>query len=100
MFTQSPVKIWRNQKKIVDILGKTGKVVSFTVIRVPPAGFEDQAPYPVVICAVNGHRVVGQLVDCKAEDLKLGMKVRATLRRVKNPGKEGIIPYGIKFKPL
>jgi len=45
----SPVKIWRNQKKTASLIGKTGKIVSWTVIRVPPADFTDQAPYPVVL---------------------------------------------------
>ena len=60
----SPVKIWRNQKKIASLLGKTGKIVSWTTIRTPPAGFAEQAQYPVVLVELdNKDRVMAQLVD-------------------------------------
>lgn len=96
----SPVKIWRNQKKIRSILGLTGKIISFTRIFVPPSGFESQAPYVVVIASLENKRnFTGQLVDFEEKNLKIGQKVTAVLRRTKDPGEEGIIPYGVKFKP-
>lgn len=100
MITQSPVKIWRNQKKIAKSLGKIGVVESFTYIRVPPVGFEAQAPYPVVLVSIDREKLIGQLVDYEINQLKTGQKVKAVLRRIKESGKEGVIPYGIKFKPL
>lgn len=96
----SPVKIWRNQTKIRSLLGKVGHVVSVTTVRVPPSGFEDQAPYSVVLVQLEDRCVVGQLVDCDESHLHIGQQVEAILRRVKTPGKEGIIPYGVKFRPL
>ncbi|MBI4137077.1 OB-fold domain-containing protein [Candidatus Roizmanbacteria bacterium] len=96
----SPVKIWRNQSKIRSLLGKRGTIVSFTTVRVPPAGFEDQAPYSVILVQLDEQCVVGQLVDYDAKHLRIGQAVVAVLRRVKTPGKEGIIPYGVKFRPL
>jgi len=35
-----------------------------------------------------------------AEQIKIGQKVRTVVRRMKEDTKEGIIPYGIKFKPI
>ena len=96
----SPVKIWRNQPKIRSLLGKTGDIVSFTTVRVPPSGFEDQAPYSVILVQLDDQCVVGQLVDYDEKHLHLGQRVVTILRRVKTPGKEGIIPYGVKFKPV
>jgi len=97
----SPVKIWRHQKKIASLLGKEGKIISFTFVRVPPQGYEKEAPYPVVLVELeNGKRLVGQLVDWQEKDLILGRRVKAVYRRVKQPDSEGIIPYGIKFAPL
>src|SRR3989344_7475130 len=97
----SPVKIWRNQKKIRDLLNKQGKIVSFTKVFVPPKGFESQAPYVVVIAELdNGTRVIAQLIDWQDINIKIGKKVITILRKTKDPGKEGIIPYGIKFKPI
>ncbi len=104
---QSPVKVWRNQKKTAGLVGKTGKIVSWTVVRVPPAGFSDQAPYPVVVVELEGgKRIMAQLVDPSTgsgqvgmEDL-MGLKVITVVRRVVQPSTEGVIPYGIKVKPL
>lgn len=100
---QSPVKLWRNQKKIASLVGKTGKIVAFTLIRVPPAGFSDQAPYPVVVVALDeglqGKRITAQLVDWQPEHLAAGQQVVTVVRRVIHPNTEGVIPYGIKVKP-
>lgn len=97
----SPVKIWRNQKKVQLLLRQTGEVVSFTKISVPPAGFESQAPYVVVVVKLrSGRNYTAQLVDWHEEHLAMGQKVIAVLRRTKNPGEEGVIPYGVKFKPI
>ena len=96
----SPVKLWRNQKKTRTLLGKEGRVVSLTYIRVPPLGFEAQAPYPVVLVDLGNTRTIGQLVDFSEAQLKVGQKVKAVLRRVRAPDPEGVIPYGMKFKPI
>lgn len=97
----SPVKIWRNQKKIQKILGLEGKILSWTKIYVPPSGFESQAPYVVVIVSLEKDRnYLAQLVEWEEKHLTIGQKVKSILRRTKEPGVEGVIPYGVKFKPI
>jgi uncharacterized OB-fold protein len=97
----SPVKIWRNQKKIVSLLGLVGKIITYTKIHVPPVGFESQAPYVVAIAKLsNGKNYTAQLVQYNEKELKIGLCVKTILRKTKDPGEEGIIPYGIKFKPV
>ncbi len=97
----SPVKIWRNQKKVKDILGFTGKIISFTQVFVPPLGFEAQSPFIVVIVKLeNGNKYTAQLVDWEEKQLSTGQHVKAVLRKTRDPGEEGVIPYGIKFKPI
>lgn len=97
----SPVKLWRNQKSTADLVGKTGTIVAFTLIRVPPADFTDQAPYPVVLVELDeGMRITAQLVDWQEMHLKAGQKVVTVVRRITKPSTEGVIPYGIKVKPL
>lgn len=97
----SPVKIWRNQKKVRQLLNLEGQIVSFTKVHVPPAGFESQTPYVVAIVKLNkGISYTAQLVDLKEEHLFIGQKVKTVLRRTKEAGEEGVIPYGIKFKPI
>lgn len=97
----SPVKIWRNQKKIQKILGSIGEIITFTQVFVPPLGFEAQAPFVVVIVRLeSGKKYTAQLVDWEEKQLKIGQSVKAVLRKTRNPGEEGVIPYGIKFKPF
>lgn len=51
---QSPVKLWRNQRKITNALGKTGTILSWTIIRTPPSRFIDHAPYAVALVDLTG----------------------------------------------
>ncbi len=98
---QSPVKIWRNQKNIAALVGKIGTIRSWTVVRVPPGDFTDQAPYPVVLLELeDGKHATCQLVDYDTGDLMFGQKVITIIRRVTHPDADGVIPYGIKAKPI
>lgn len=82
-------------------MGKEGKIISWTLIRVPPAGYEQEAPYPVVLVELEkGKRLTAQLVDWEKKDVVTGRKVKVVYRRIRKPDSEGVIPYGIKFKPL
>lgn len=97
----SPVKVWRNQKYVARMIGKTGKIISWTTIRVPPANFGYQAPYPVVIVELDtGVRIPAQLVDYEEKQLKLGQKVITIVRKTIQSDTDDVIPYGIKVKPI
>ena len=55
-----------------------GKIATFTVIRYPPVGFEEQAPYVVAIIDLNsGPRVIGR-VNANPEEVKIGSNVDFT----------------------
>jgi len=41
---------------------------------------------------------MAQLTECDPEEVKIGMEVEATLRKVYED--EDVIRYGIKFKPV
>ena len=98
---QSPVKIWRNQKKVGMMVGKTGRVVSWTTIRVPPGDFVDQAPYLVVLVALDGgQKITAQLVDFEHMSVAIGQQVITVIRRIILPTADGVIQYGIKVKPI
>lgn len=78
----------------------TGKVLTYTVIRVAPEEFKTFVPYIMAIIELDeGARVVSQIVDCKPEDIKIGMRVRAIFRKIREEGEEGLILYGFKFIP-
>jgi uncharacterized OB-fold protein len=97
----SPVKIWRRQKEIRKYLGHKGKIITWTKIFISGSGFKKYAPYPVVLVALeNGIKTYGQLVDWQEKDLAFGQKVVAVLRKVREASIDGVIAYGLKFKPL
>jgi len=80
---------------------ETGKVETFTVIRVAPSGFTDQAPYAVGIVNVgDGVRILCQIADVEPEELQIGMTVRLEFRKVQADGESGIILYGYKAVPV
>ncbi|MGB6340148.1 MAG: Zn-ribbon domain-containing OB-fold protein, partial [Candidatus Aminicenantaceae bacterium] len=57
-------------------LAESGKVITYTIIRVAPHQFVDQAPYAVGIVELDdGVKIMGQIVDCDFEDIKPGLNV-------------------------
>ena len=83
------------------MIRKTGKVVSWTVIRMPPANFGYQAPYPVVIVKMEtGESITAQMVDYTKEHLVMGQRVITVVRRTIQSDVDDVIPYGIKVKPI
>jgi uncharacterized OB-fold protein len=82
-------------------LEKEGALETFTIIRVAPSGFVDQAPYAVGIVALpGGIKVTAQIVDCDPEELAIGDRVRLEFRRIRQDGEAGILCYGYKFVPV
>ena len=78
-----------------------GKVYAFTIIHVPPEGFESFIPYAVGLIQLDeGPKVTSQIVDCNPEDIYIGMPVEFCFRKLREQGNEGIICYGFKFRPL
>jgi len=82
-------------------LADRGVVVSWTTIRNPPMGYEQYAPYVVALIELDdGVRVLSQVVDVEPEEMKTGMRLETTFRKVKEDGTSGIIEYGYKFRPI
>ncbi len=97
----TPVKIWRQQENITGVIGKKGIIETYTMVRVAPVGFSQYAPFPVIIVKLpSGKKLIGQLTEYHLEDLVVGKKVVAVLRRLRTERKKEAISYVIKFKPL
>ncbi|HSL17228.1 MAG TPA: Zn-ribbon domain-containing OB-fold protein [Methylomirabilota bacterium] len=81
-----------------EVLPRDGRVVTYTVIRVPPAGFTEQTPLPIALVELdNGVRLMVQIADVEdPETLEIGMPVRLEFRRVAWDGEAGVIFYGHK----
>jgi hypothetical protein len=81
-------------------LSRNGKVLTFTVIRVPPSQFRDEAPYAMGIVELDGGgRITAQIVDCDFDQLSIGMPVKIEFRRIQAEGESGVICYGYKCVP-
>jgi len=82
------------------VLPETGKVVTYTVIRVAPAQWSDLSPYAIAVVELtDGTRVMGQMTDVDVEEVRIGMEVRIEFRRVQTEGSHGVLSYGYKFVP-
>ena len=80
-------------------LSGKGTVVTYTIIHVGSDDFEDQVPYPVAIIQLDeGPKITAQLVDCDLNDIKIGMRVEQTFRKIQQDGSTGAIYYGYKFR--
>jgi uncharacterized OB-fold protein len=81
-------------------LPDTGKLLTYTVIRVGPSEFASQTPYAMGIAELEGGaRLTAQIADCDLEELEVGMPVRIEFRRIREEGEAGILCYGYKFVP-
>jgi uncharacterized OB-fold protein len=85
-------------------LSGRGKIYCYTMISrggSPPEFSMQQnlvGPYHVTVVELEeGPKIMAQMADCKPEELKIGLQVEATFRRIYED--EGLIRYGVKFRP-
>jgi uncharacterized OB-fold protein len=81
-------------------LSGAGTIYSFSVVRQPPAGYEEQTPYILALVRLaEGPLITAQLTDCDPQDVMIDMPVEMTTRRLRDLGPDGLIVYGYKFRP-
>jgi uncharacterized OB-fold protein len=81
-------------------LAREGNLLTWTVIRVAPSPFVDQAPYAVgIVELAGGVKIMAQIADCEPERLSSGMPLRVEFRKIQEEGEAGIIAYGYKCVP-
>ncbi|MBM3317046.1 MAG: Zn-ribbon domain-containing OB-fold protein [Candidatus Eisenbacteria bacterium] len=91
----------RNRSFETFRLGRTGQLVSYTVIRTPSAEFTGQAPFAVGIVEMDDRvRLTAQVVDVGFDELRVGLPVRLEFRRISAEGESGVIHYGYKAAPV
>lgn len=82
-------------------LSGEGEVHSFSVVHEAPSQYEMLKPYVVAMVRMDeGVMLTSQLIDVDPKEVAIGLRVRATLRRVGEDGPAGVIYYGYKFAPL
>ena len=81
-------------------LSPHGKVITSTVIQVPPTEFQFEAPYGIaVIETEEGARLMAQVVDCDPDSIVPGFRVELEFRLIGREGDAGILCYGHKAVP-
>jgi uncharacterized OB-fold protein len=89
------------EKMVPYQLSGEGEVVSYTIVHDAAEGFEMQVPYALgLVKTPEGPTLTGQIVDIEPEAVAIGLKVRATFRKLREEGASGVIHYGYKFTPL
>lgn len=82
-------------------MSRTGKVITYTVIRTPADAFKGQAPFAVGIVKMDGGaRLTTQIADVSFEELKVGLPIKMEFRRIFSEGDAGLIHYGHKAVPV
>ena len=83
----------------VQLSGK-GEVYSFSVVHDAPAQFLNQRPYVVALIRLDeGVMLTAQIIDVEPGDVRIGMRVWASFRKLGEEGPGGVIHYGYKFHP-
>ena len=81
-------------------LSHEGRVVTYTIVHVPPADFLMEAPYVLAVVETpEGARLMLQVVDCDPASVEIGMPVALEFRLIRKEGKGGILCYGHKAVP-
>ena len=81
-------------------LSGAGTIYSFSVVRQPAAGYEDQTPFVLALVKLaEGPLITAQLTDCDPEDVAIDMPVEMVMRRLRDLGPDGLLIYGYKFRP-
>ncbi|MBA7648459.1 MAG: transcriptional regulator [Calditrichaeota bacterium] len=85
-------------------LPREGKVLTWTVIYVPPPRFDLEVPYVVAIVELESGvrqdagqvRLTCQVVDCDPDELAVDLPVELVFRRIQEDSQADIIQYGYK----
>lgn len=81
-------------------LSGQGTVYSFTVVRQPPTGLAEEAPYILAMVKLTeGPMITAQLTDCDPEQITIDLPVEMVTRRLRDLGPDGLLVYGYKFRP-
>jgi uncharacterized OB-fold protein len=87
--------------KMKDLILKGyGEIITYSIIYTSTENFQNQVPYIIAIIRLDeGPNITAQIVDCEISDVKIGMRVEKSFRKIQEDGYTGAIYYGYKFKP-
>jgi uncharacterized OB-fold protein len=78
-------------------LSDTGKILTYTIIRVSSETFSRETPYAVAIIEVNdGARLMAMIADTALDNVAIGKNVKLVFRKIQDEGVSGLHCYGYK----
>jgi len=98
-----PAEYYRCSKTWKKWLGKTGRVVASSVIRVTTPEFESSTPYSYVIADIQISPKKTErhgFVSVSGQEFEIGDHLICVLRRMGQVDDSSLIPYGIKVKKI
>ncbi len=82
-------------------LSGRGIIVSHAVVHDAPTFFDLLKPYVLAVIELEeGARLTSHIIDVEPNEVKIGLPVEATFRRLGQEGEAGVIQYGYKFRPI
>lgn len=101
-YPPKPICLNCGNKKLMEVkLPSTGTLLQFTIVYQTTKEFSKQSPYPIGLIRLDdGTIIISQLTDVELGELKEGIRVEATFRRIYEEGESGLIYYGVKFRPI
>ena len=79
---------------------RKGAVYTYSVVYDVPEANKRMQPYVVgMIRTDDDILLTAQIVDVDPENVEIGMRVQAVLRKIDEDGPSGVIRYGFKFAP-
>ena len=90
-----------NREFVPTKLNYEGTLLTYTIIRVAPRGFERNSPYALGVVELDGGgRITAQVSDTPLDKIQIGMKVRVEFRKINDDSEEGLHLYGYKVVPV
>ncbi|MDH5533537.1 MAG: hypothetical protein OEX81_03870 [Candidatus Pacebacteria bacterium] len=93
-----PAQYWREAKQIKEYLGKTGQVISSTVIRASSPEFNYLVPYSYVVVDFSG--VKKEMMGAGSQLLDTGDRVVCVIRKMGQTDSKSLIEYGLKVEKI
>ncbi len=85
----------------VEVLPSRGKVLTYTVVEIPPAEFEDQKPYVnAIVELTNGVRLTCMVAEAPPDEVRVGTEVEMIFRRLRAGREWEVLQYGYKARVL
>lgn len=91
-------RLWRTNKKRLEIECQESEVYSYTTIHYPPTEYTDQTPLLMALIKTGTRLIMAQLTDVDAKDVYIGMPIEP-VTRILRQDKTGIVVYGKKYRP-